>query len=129
MDSYMRKGGLNPPPGLRGFGGFKGLRPQEKKNWLVFFYSLLIEFYLQTNINLNNKEKDNSLFKSRNRKRESICNNRFIQKSKGIWKAPKQLQNTQELLQINQNEIKNSMNEERKGLEIISKYPNISEEV
>ena len=63
-------------------------------------------FPLQTNMNLKNKEKDNYLYRSTNRKRESIYNTPFIQKSKGIWKAPKQLQNNQELLQNNQNAIK-----------------------
>ena len=47
---------------------------------------------VRKNMNLNNKEKDNSLFRSTNRKRESIYNTPFIQKSKGIWQAPKQLQ-------------------------------------
>ena len=70
------------------------------------FCYLLIEFPLQTNMNLNNKEKDNSLSKSTSRKRENTYNTPFIQKSKGIWKAPKQLQNNQELLQNNQNATK-----------------------
>ena len=59
---------------------------------------LLIDFSLQTKMNMNDKEKDNSLFISTNRKRESIYNIPFIQKSKGISQAPKQLQNNQELL-------------------------------
>ena len=57
-------------------------------------------------MNLNNKEKDNSLFIYTNRKKENTYNTPFIQKSKGIWKAPKQLQNNQELLQKNQNATK-----------------------
>ena len=66
----------------------------------------MIEFPLQTNMNLNNKEKDNNIFRSINRKRESIHNTPFIKKSKEIWQAPKQLQNNKELLQNNQNETK-----------------------
>ena len=73
--------------------------------FFLFAY-LLIEFSLQTNMNLNYKENDNSLSISTNRKRESIYNTPFIQKSRGIWQAPKQLQNNQELLQNNQNATK-----------------------
>ena len=53
----------------------------------LFFFNfafLLIEFPLQTNMNRNNKEKDNSLLRSTNRKRENTYNTPFIQKSKGI---------------------------------------------
>ena len=46
--------------------------------------SLLIEFPLQTNMNMNNKEKDNSLLRFTNRKRENTYNTPFIQKSEGI---------------------------------------------
>ena len=68
--------------------------------------SIIILENISTKMNLNNKEKDNSLFISTNKKRENIYKASFIQKSKGIWQAPKQLQKNQELLQINQKEIK-----------------------
>ena len=70
------------------------------------FASLLIEFPIQTNMNLSNKVKGNSLFRSTNKERESIYKTPFIQKSKGIWQAPKQIQDNQELLQHNQNATK-----------------------
>ena len=61
---------------------------------------------LETSMNLNNKDKYDSLLISTSIKRDNIYNTPFIQRSKGILQAPKQLQNTQELLQNYQNATK-----------------------